>query len=138
MSWVGRVGVVVWKERTLYRIESFNGRFVRLQDRIFGGVQWGSVPGQEARTLGQLVTEGFRVVPVVAAGSVFRFGIPVKGVMVTEGLDFPLLEDVLGIDCELWRRYGYLVGRLHACGFFDDCRAKGFLLDDGEFALLWL
>ena len=122
--------------RTYYRKESCNERFGRLLDRIFGGGQWCSVPEQEARTLGQLVTEGFRVVPVVAAGSVFRFGIPVKGVMVTEGLDFPLLEDVLGIDCELWRRYGYLVGRLHACGFFDDCRAKDLLLDDGELVLL--
>lgn len=122
--------------RTYYRKESCRERFGRLLDRVCGGGQWCSMPEQEARNLGLLVSEGFRVVPVVAAGSVFRFGIPVKGVMVTEGLDFPLLEDVLGIDCELWRRYGYLVGRLHACGFFDDCRAKDLLLDDGELVLL--
>ena len=119
-----------------FRKESSSEQFGRLLERVTAGGSWCSMPEQEARNLNQLDSEGFCVVPVVAAGSHFRFGLPVKGVMVTAALDAPLLESVLGENPELWLGYGKLVGRLHCRGYFDDCRAKDVLVDHGRMVLL--
>lgn len=122
--------------RTYYRKEACGERLGRLLDRVARGGGWCSMPEQEARNLMQLEKDGFQVVPVIAAGSAFRYGVPVFGVMVSVALDAPLLEEVLGTNGELWFRYGGLVGRLHRCGYFDDCRAKDVLLDGQDLVLL--
>lgn len=122
--------------RDYYRKESCGERFGRLLGRVARGGGWCSMPEQEARNLEQLACDGFRVVPVVTAGSFFCSGVPVQGVMVTAAVEAPLLEDVLGQRCDLWKKYGGLVGSLHCRGYYGDCRAKDVLLDGDELVLL--
>lgn len=122
--------------RVYYRKESRGERFGRLLDRVARGGGGCSMPEQEARNLEQLAYDGFLVVPVIAAGSFFCAGMPLQGVMVTAVVDAPLLESVLGLQVELWRKYGGLVGSLHDHGYYDDCRAKDVLLDGDKLVLL--
>ena len=86
-----RVRVVRFQlgNRTYYRKEACGERLGRLLDRVVHGGVWCSMPEQEARNLKLLERDGFRVVQVMAAGSVFRKGMPVSGVMVSVALDAP-------------------------------------------------
>jgi hypothetical protein len=85
--------------------------------------------------LSRLLAElDFDVAEVVAAGEELRFGVPVKGFIIT--------REVIGQDLALVYRaadkgtrrcimsgFGSLMGRLHDCGFYGSTRLKDIFID---------
>ncbi len=94
----------------------------------------------EAHILAELQHRGFNTIPLVAAGSAYRGGLPVAGFMLSLAVAAPTLEGVLkaGVEGseELWRDYGALTARLHRCGCLEPLRAKDLLVSEGRLQLL--
>lgn len=114
----------------------------RLMARFLRGGHWCSLPELEARNLQQLKTHGFAVIEVLAAGTAWRWGRPVAGVLLSAALDADSLEHRLNhADASarllLAHAYGALAGALHQVGGYDALRAKDVLVDDaGQLVLL--
>jgi hypothetical protein len=114
----------------------------RLLARFLRAGHWCSLPELEARTLQQLKTQGFSVIQVLAAGSAWRWGRPVAGVLLSAALEADSLEHRLQHADDSARllmahAYGALAGALHQAGGFDALRAKDILVDRaGQLVLL--
>src|SRR5690606_14975387 len=114
----------------------------RLLARFLRSGHWCSLPEMEARNLQQLKTHGFAVIDVLAAGTAWRWGRPVAGVLLSAALDADSLEHRLNHADDsarllLANAYGALAGALHQVGRFDALRAKDILVDSaGQLVLL--
>lgn len=121
-----------WQGRDAYLKLAHRERWRVLAPRLWGARAWCSSVELEARNLMRLLAEGIPVIPLLAWGTCYEFGLPVGGVMLSKAVLGKSLEEALmearsdGVG--LAARYGAVAGRLHQLGGYEPLRAKDFLV----------
>ena len=100
-------------------------------------------PLREWQMLTALTRAGFPVMQPVAWGETRRFGLPTGGFLVVaevKGRDVATLATELpsAERLDLLRKVGFLVGRLHAKGFFQPVRLKDLIRDESQGRLVMI
>ncbi len=138
MAEVRRITLPVAEGRiTCYLKKSFNEPQARLLRSLAYGRRPHTGAIREYLLLKRLADHGFDVMEAMAWGESTRFGLPLRGFMLT--------REVSGIDADKIHRqgdaaarkqlhhdYGQLVGRLHAAGFFQPVRLKDMICRNAD------
>jgi tRNA A-37 threonylcarbamoyl transferase component Bud32 len=129
-----------WQERAVYLKLAHRERWSVLAPRLWAARAWCSSVELEARNLLRLQAEGIPVIPLLAWGTRYVFGLPVEGAMLSQAVAGMSLEEALmesrSDRLDLAARYGAVAGRLHRLGGYEPLRAKDFVVaGDGMFLL---
>ena len=151
ISWPGEMVTGQGKKVEVRRIE-WNGKSCFL--KVSYSESWESVmrqwlygrraissPELEAINLLALQKAGFAVVPVLAAGTAYRYGKALQGFMVTRAVNGCGLDQALSTlprvqRSELLGYYGQLIARLHRFNYYEPLRCTDVLVDGNRFVLL--
>jgi len=100
-----------------------------------------SGPMRELTILRKLRVAGFRTLEPLAWGEQRRWGLPVRGFLLTREAGGQEVADLLvqgraGARDALWREIGVLLARLHLAGFFQPVRIKDLLRDASGLILI--
>lgn len=119
---------------------SLRERWKVLAPRLLSARAWCSSVELEARNLLELKRAWIPVIPVLAQGTRYRFGVPVAGLMLSRAVKGESLEDVLN-DAHseqdgMAEKYGRIAAMLHRLGGYEPLRAKDFMVDEGGLVLL--
>lgn len=129
-----------WQEKAVYLKLARRERWRVLAPRLWRARSWCSSVELEARNLLRLQAEGIPVIPLLAWGTHYEFGLPVGGLMLSQSVAGRSLEDALMEKREdslgLASRYGVLAARLHQLGGYEPLRAKDFLVSEEKVFLL--